>query len=105
MEFARRSGDYALVGAAAAITPSLDDHCMAAHLAFLGISGYPVRAREVEQLLVGTSLDEQTLNHAAELAQTLVSDDMEDVHATVDYCRCQAALRTLFVSSAVRVLR
>jgi CO/xanthine dehydrogenase FAD-binding subunit len=87
MEFARRSGDYALVGAAAVVTPSLDDHCMAAHLAFLGISGYPVNAREVEQLLIGTMLDDQTLNHAAELARTFVSDDMEDVHATVDYRR------------------
>jgi carbon-monoxide dehydrogenase medium subunit len=64
---------------------------MAAHLAFLGISGYPVRAREVEQLLIGTSMDEQTLNHAAALAQTLVSDDMEDVHATVDYRRALTA--------------
>ncbi|MFL5626270.1 MAG: FAD binding domain-containing protein [Ktedonobacteraceae bacterium] len=87
MEFARRSGDYALVGAAAVVTPSLDDHCMAAHLAFLGISGYPIKAREVEQLLIGTMLDDQTLNHAAELARTFVSDDMEDVHATVDYRR------------------
>ena len=91
MEFARRSGDYALVGAAATVTPSLDDDCMAAHLAFLGISGYPVRAGEVEQLLIGTSMDEQTLNHAAALAQTLVSDDMEDVHATVDYRRALTA--------------
>src|SRR6266699_952898 len=91
MEFARRSGDYALVGATAVVTPSLDDHCMAAHLAFLGISGYPVRAREIEQLLIGTTLDDQTFNHAAELARTFVSDDMEDVHATVDYRRALTA--------------
>ncbi|HBE25493.1 MAG TPA: carbon monoxide dehydrogenase, partial [Ktedonobacter sp.] len=31
--------------------------------------------------------DEQILNQAAELAQTFVSNDMEDVHATVDYRR------------------
>jgi CO/xanthine dehydrogenase FAD-binding subunit len=43
--------------------------------------------REIENILIGTTLDEQTLNHAAELAQTFVSDDMEDVHATVDYRR------------------
>jgi len=100
MEFARRSGDYALVGATAVVTPSLDDHCMAAHLAFLGISGYPVRAREIEQLLIGTTLDDQTFNHAAELARTFVSDDMEDVHATVDYRRALTAELTKRVLKA-----
>src|SRR2546422_8022674 len=54
MEFARRSGDYALVGVAAVLTPSLDDLCLSAHLAFLGIAGVPVRVREVENILVGT---------------------------------------------------
>src|SRR5947208_5125845 len=65
MEFARRSGDYALVGAAAVVTPSLDDRCLSAHLTFLGIAGVPVRVREVENILVGTTLDDQTLEVAA----------------------------------------
>ncbi len=90
-EFARRAGDYALVGAAAVLTPTLDDHCMSAHLAYLGISGAPVRAREVEKLLIGTTLDEKTLDVAAEMARTIVSDDMEDVHATVEYRRVLTA--------------
>ena len=87
LEFARRSGDYALVGTAAVVTPSLDDHCMSAHIAYLGIAGLPLRVREIESILIGTTLDEQILNQAAELAQTFVSNDMEDVHATVDYRR------------------
>ncbi len=87
MEFARRSGDYALVGAAAVVTPALDGRCLSAQLAFLGISGYPIRAREVEQLLVGTTPDDQTLDNAAELAQALVGEDMADVHASVNYRR------------------
>jgi len=91
MELARRSGDYALVGAAAVVTPSLDDHCMSAHIAYLGIAGSPIRSREVEQVLIGTKLDDQTLNHAAEIARTFVSEDMEDVHATVDYRRALTA--------------
>ncbi|GAC1349760.1 MAG: xanthine dehydrogenase family protein subunit M [Ktedonobacteraceae bacterium] len=91
MELARRSGDYALVGAAAVVTPSPDDHCMSAHIAYLGIAGSPIRSREVEQVLVGTKLDDQTLNYAAEIARTFVSDDMEDVHATVDYRRALTA--------------
>jgi CO/xanthine dehydrogenase FAD-binding subunit len=87
MEFARRSGDYALVGAAAVVTPDLNDRCMSAHISYLGISGSPIRAREVENILVGSKIDEQTLEQAGEVARSYVSNDMEDVHATVDY-RC-----------------
>jgi CO/xanthine dehydrogenase FAD-binding subunit len=87
MEFARRSGDYALVGAAAVVTATPDDQCTHAHLAMQGVAGSPVRVREVEQMLVGTTLDELTLNEAAERARACVSDDMEDVHATVEYRR------------------
>ncbi len=91
MEFARRSGDYALVGAAAVVTPSLDDRCLSAHLTFLGIAGVPVRVREVENILVGTTLYDQTLEVAAEIARTMVSDDINDVHATVAYRRALTA--------------
>src|SRR3989449_8652925 len=42
MEFARRSGDYALVGSAAVLTPTLDNRCMSAHIAYFGVSGSPV---------------------------------------------------------------
>ncbi len=91
MEFARRSGDYALVGAAAVITPSLDDHCYEARVAYLGIAGNPIRSHVIESILVGSTLDDKTLNDAAEVARTLVSDDMQDVHATVDYRRALAA--------------
>ena len=91
MEFSRRSGDYALVGAAAALTPALDGRCMAARIAYLGISGSPIRARAVENILVDTSADDSTLSSASELARTLVSNDMDDVHATVDYRRALTA--------------
>ena len=85
IEFARRSGDYALVGAAAVLTPTEDDHCLSARIAYLGIAGSPVRGHAVEDVLVGTTLDEPTLDAAAEIARTSVSDDMSDVHATVEY--------------------
>jgi len=87
LEFARRSGDYALVGAAAVLTPAADDHCMSAHIAYLGIAGAPIRGFDVEATIVGTTLDEPALNAAAEAASKLVSDDMGDVHATVEYRR------------------
>jgi CO/xanthine dehydrogenase FAD-binding subunit len=94
MEFARRSGDYALVGAAAVLTPVPDDTCASAQLAFLGVSGAPVRAHDVESMLVGTNLDERTLDLAAEAARSVVSADMSDVHATVEYRRELAAQLT-----------
>ncbi len=99
MEFARRAGDYALVGAAAVITPTLDDRCLNARLAFQGVAGSPIRIREIEHMLVGTTLDEQTLQEAADKARECVTDDMEDVHATVEY------RRTLVSELTKRVLK
>ena len=87
MEFARRSGDYALVGAMAILTPAPDDTCMSANIAYLGVAGSPTRAHTVEQLLVGTRLDSQTLENAAGAARDVVGEDMQDVHATVEYHR------------------
>lgn len=91
MEFARRSGDYALVGAAAVLTPTPDDRCMSAQIAYLGIAGSPVRGHVVEDILAGTALDDSVLEAAAEAAGELVSDDMSDVHATVEYRRILTA--------------
>ena len=100
IEFSRRSGDYALVGAAAVLIPTADDHCMSAHIAYLGIAGAPMRGRSVEDALAGTTLDESTLNVAAEAARTLVSDDMSDVHATAEYRRVLTAELTKRVLKA-----
>jgi len=87
LEFARRAGDYALVGAAAVLNPAADDHCMSAHIAYLGIAGAPIRGYDVEAAIVGTALDDAALDAAAEASSMLVSDDMGDVHATVEYRR------------------
>jgi CO/xanthine dehydrogenase FAD-binding subunit len=87
MEFARRSGDYALVGSAAVLTPAVDGRCLSARIVYLGIAGAPMRGHNVEDIIVGTILDEPTLQAAAEAASALVSDDMGDVHATVEYRR------------------
>lgn len=86
-EFTRRSGDYALVGAAAVLNPAADDLCNSAHIAYLGIAGAPIRGYDVEASVVGSALDETALDAAAEASRMLVSDDMEDVHASVEYRR------------------
>jgi len=87
MEFARRSADYALVGAVAVLTPAADDTCKSANIAYLGVAGSPMRAHAIEQMLVGTKLDPQTLEDAAGAARDVVGKDMQDVHATVEYRR------------------
>jgi len=91
MEFARRSGDYALVGAAAVLTPAPDDTCASASIAYLGVAGAPARGHAVEAILTGSAMDEQTIEMAAEAARDVVSDDMSDVHASVEYRRTLAA--------------
>ncbi|MGH2497556.1 MAG: FAD binding domain-containing protein [Ktedonobacteraceae bacterium] len=91
IEFARRSGDYALVGAMAVLTPAPDDTCMSANIAYLGVAGSPIRAHTVEQMLIGTKLDAQTLDDAAGAARDVVGEDMQDVHATVEYRRVLAS--------------
>jgi CO/xanthine dehydrogenase FAD-binding subunit len=100
MEFARRSGDYALVGAAAIVTPTPDDRCMSAQIAYLGIAGSPVRGHVIEDALAGKALDDSALNAVAEAARALVSDDMSDVHATVEYRRILTAELTRRVLKA-----
>nr|MDQ2717958.1 FAD binding domain-containing protein [Chloroflexota bacterium] len=87
MEFTRRAGDFALVGAVAVLTPALDDRCLSAQVAYFGVAGSAVRARAVENALTGSAVDEKVLNDVAELARDVVSEDMSDVHATVDYRR------------------
>jgi xanthine dehydrogenase iron-sulfur cluster and FAD-binding subunit A len=73
---------------------------MVAHIAYLGIAGSPVRARAIEDVLVGTTLDDATLDSAAEIARTVVSEDMSDVHATTEYRRVLTAELTRRVLKA-----
>jgi CO/xanthine dehydrogenase FAD-binding subunit len=90
-EFARRSGDYALVGVVAVLTPEPDETCKAANIAYLGVSGSPIRAHAVEQALLGTPVDEHSIEAAAALAREVVSENMSDVHGTAAYRRELAA--------------
>src|SRR5579883_422879 len=100
LEFARRSGDYALVGAIAVLTPDENDRCMAAHIAYLGIAGSPIRARAVENVVIGTALEDATLDRAAEISRSIVAEDMSDVHATTEYRRALTAELTRRVLKA-----
>jgi carbon-monoxide dehydrogenase medium subunit len=84
-EIARRHGDFALVGVGAAV--ALQGGKIAdARLAFIGVGGAPVRAREAEKLLVGEEPSAELFAEAAERAKGEL-DPAGDTHASGEYRR------------------
>jgi carbon-monoxide dehydrogenase medium subunit len=82
LEFARRHGDFALVGVAASI--SVDGEFVSdAHLALTGVDGTPVRAREAEILLKGGTVDERVAA-AADAVRSVIEPEA-DIHASREY--------------------
>jgi carbon-monoxide dehydrogenase medium subunit len=93
IEFARRHGDYALVGVAAVVTLE-GSTVRRASLAVTGVDGVPVRAVDAERLLIGAPLSAQSMAAAAEsVRRTLEPHD--DIHATAAYRRHLAGILTV----------
>jgi carbon-monoxide dehydrogenase medium subunit len=85
LELARRHGDYALVGVAAAVTLA-GGRVGEARLALSGVGDRPVRARDAEALLAGEPLTAARLADAAEAVRRAI-DPGGDIHATAAYRR------------------
>lgn len=84
-EMARRSGDFAIAGAAAAIT--LENGAVAdARIALMGVDDTPMRARDAEALLKGKTVDPDLISAAAESARDGVTPNT-DLHGSADYRR------------------
>jgi carbon-monoxide dehydrogenase medium subunit len=84
-EFARRHGDFALVGIAALLV--MDGPRVArARLATAGAGPVPVRLRAAEQILERDGLSDESIAAAAARAGELVEPD-SDIHASADYRR------------------
>ena len=93
IEIARRHGDFALVGVAAAIALDGDGLINDARLVFTGVGLMPVRARDAEASLLGTSGDADALATAA----GLVTGELQprtDGHASGEYRRRVAGVLT-----------
>jgi carbon-monoxide dehydrogenase medium subunit len=84
-EFARRQGDFAIVGIAAIVLRD-GNRCRMARLATAGAGPVPVRLRAAEQILERDGLGEKAVTAAAERAAELVDPD-SDLHATAAYRR------------------
>src|SRR5207237_6777965 len=92
-ESARRHGDYALVGVAAAVTLR-DESIAEARLALTGVGGRPTRARDAERRLVGRRSSDAVLEDAAEAVRQTIQP-ASDIHGTAEYRRRLASTLTV----------
>lgn len=91
-EFARRHGDYAIVGVAALCTANAEGVLDRVSLTICGVAPGPVRMNEVESALRGRPMDEDALRIASDAARAL--DVMTDAHVSTDYRQHLAGVLT-----------
>jgi carbon-monoxide dehydrogenase medium subunit len=93
MEFARRHGDYALMGVAAWITLDERGACHAARLVYLNAGIGPIDARQAAQLLKGQTVSDAAIAAAMSAADAEISPT-GNVHCTPEYQRHLARVLT-----------
>jgi CO/xanthine dehydrogenase FAD-binding subunit len=92
VEFARRFGDFAIVGVAASLTLA-KDQITDARIALTGVSDKPWRERWIEELLIGKKAAPELFGRAAgEIASGI--DPSSDIHASAAYRRSLANVLT-----------
>jgi len=91
-EFARRHGDFAIVGIAALVARQ-GARCTMARLATAGAGPVPMRLRAAEEILERDGLGDDAVARAAAKARELVQPDA-DIHASADYRRHLAGVLT-----------
>ena len=91
-EFARRHGDYAIVGVAALCTADAQGQLERVSLTICGVAPGPVRMHDVETALRGRPMDESALRIASDAARAL--DVMTDAHVSTDYRQHLAGVLT-----------
>ncbi len=85
-EFARRHGDYALVGAAAVVSLGADGTVADSKLVFLSVGDMPLVAVSASEVLRGQRPTEEAMRAAAEAIEADI-DPQGDIHATAEYRR------------------
>ena len=94
VEFARRHGDYALMGVAAIVTLEEAGVCQGARLVYLNAGEGPVSATQAATALKGQTLTPAAIDAAARLAARHEIDPMGNVHASPEYQRHLAEVLT-----------
>lgn len=87
IEFARRKGDYALLGVAAVLTLDENGICKNARLVYLNAGEIPISAVEAEAMLIGERPTPERFEAAADKAATDEINPSGDIHATEPYLR------------------
>jgi aerobic carbon-monoxide dehydrogenase medium subunit len=90
IEFSRRHGDFAIVSAAVLLTADGAGKVTRASVTIGGASVAPVRAREVEQGLIGQIPDDALLRTICESCRAI--EAIEDIHAPSTYRQHLAAV-------------
>ena len=94
MEFARRHGDYALMGVAAWVSLDENGVCWQARLVYLNAGDGPVDARQAAQLLQGHMPSAEPVEAAADMASENEIVPTGNVHASAAYQRHLARVLT-----------
>jgi carbon-monoxide dehydrogenase medium subunit len=87
----RETLEIAITGVAVALTLASDGTCRDARVAVAACAPTPVRAREAENILRGTRLDNDTVGRAAEAAVRAISP-IDDVRSCSEYRREMTAV-------------
>ena len=85
-EFARRRGHFAMAGAALFYDQDDSGKAKNAHVGVIGVSDRPQRLAEVEAVLNGRVVDEETIRRAQKAASASVKPS-DDIHASAAYRR------------------
>ena len=88
----RKVGDYATAGVAAVVTVA-GGTCQIAGIGLTNVGSTPIKAKAAEDYLAGKSLDENTINEAAQLAAD-ASDPGEDLRGSVEYKKAMVKVLT-----------
>lgn len=91
-EYARRHGDFAVVGVAVLLNVGLDGKVDRSSIALCGVAERPLRRHDAEGFLCGRILDEVILQRAVQIAADV--EPIDDIHGTSAYRRHLARVLT-----------
>ena len=86
LKLERKVGDFATAGVAAQITLDDGGNCKQAGIGLTNVGMTPIKAIKTEAFLAGKTLDDATINQAAEIAAS-ESEPMDDIRGSADYKR------------------